>query len=121
MTRRNFLIFIFVLALVQGVAFTIGSGWQEGARSFAIVMGFWLIVCFIPTQKLELLKPGRRDERQESLGMEAAAITGIVLIYVVLAGAIYDASQGRTGIFTALCVVGGTTFLLASLALPRRR
>ncbi len=121
MTRRNFLIFIFALALVQGIAFAIGDDWQAGARSFAIVMGFWLLVCFIPSTRLELLRPGHKDERQTSLGMEALAITGVVLVAVVLSGAWYDATQGRTGTFAMLCAVGGATFLIASLALPRRR
>lgn len=120
-TRRGFLSFVFLLAVVIGVVHTLGSGWQKGVQSFAVVFGGWLLLSFLPWSRLELLQSHRPDERQGALGMEAAAVTGIVMVWVALGGAMVDAAQGREGEFGLMATVGGATFLVACLILPRVR
>jgi len=124
LSRRNFLIFIFCLALVQSVAIGIGSGWRDGALSFAIVMGFWLLLAFLPANLVpSMLRPGRtQDEREKGVGMEALSITAIVMVYVSLGGAMWEqATTGDLGAFGVMATVGGLTFLLACVLLPRFR
>ena len=123
LSRRGFLIFVFFLALAMGVTTGIGSGWARGLGSFAVVMGFWLVLAFLPKDLLPLLRPGRaQDDRELDLGKEAAALTGIVMVFVALIGAMWNqASTGSQGEFGLMAVVGGLTFLVASVLLPRFR
>ena len=120
-SRRGFLTFVFFLAVLMGVVQAMGSTWKQGLLSFAIVFGFWLLISFIPWNGLELLQAHNPDERQGALGLEACAFSGIVMVLVALAGAMIDMAQGQSGDFLIMCVVGGASFLLASLALPRMR
>jgi glucose dehydrogenase len=117
----RFLAFILLLATAIGVTTGVGEDWQAGLRSFGVIMGFWLIVPLVPWGRLELLQARDKDERQHQLGMEAAAIAGIIMIFVALGGAMVDAAHGREGTYSTMCVVGGVSFLLACLVLPRVR
>jgi len=123
LSRRGFLIFIFFLALAMGVTTGLGSGWKAGLGSFALLMGFWLIMAYLPKNLMPLLRPGRdKDERELDLGMEAAALTGISMVTVALIGAMWtQATTGDPGVFGLMAVVGGLTFLVASVLLPRFR
>lgn len=120
-TRRNQLVFSFCLAAVMGTALTIGEDIEAGLRSFAIVFGFAIVTCLVPKDRFELIRVGPKDERQTALGFEAIAISGMAMATFALAGAIWDMASGRTSEFALVCFVGGLSFILAQLILPRRR
>lgn len=120
--RTKFLVFVFLLATVMGIATYVGAGLWPAVRSFLIVAGFWTLVTFSRSDWLSQLRAGEhKDERQGQIGIEALAVTGAVTGFFALAGGIYETADGRSGPYSLMCVVGGATFLLASVLLPLRR
>lgn len=122
MSKRQFMIFVFCLAVVWGVARGIGSGWKDGLIGFAIIFGFWAVINLTRGDRFAQLRvDGPLDEREQRIGDESLALTAFTTGGVALIGAMIDASQGEFGQYAVICVVGGATFLLAQLVLPRLR
>ena len=120
--RTKFLLFVFVLATIMGVATTLGSGWAAGLRSFLIVFGFWVVINLTRSERFAQLRAGdRHDERQAQIGIESMAVSGAAVVLTALVGGVFELADGRSGPFSLLCAVGGASFLLAQLLLPRWR
>lgn len=122
-TRRFHLLFGFGLGVLLGTAMGIGEdSVVQGLVGFAIVFGWSAFTCFVPRNRFELLRVGEpNDERQSKLLSEASEVSGYAVITFALAGATWDMAHGRFGDFAWVCVVGGASFILASIILPRRR
>ena len=125
-TRRGFLVFDFLLSLMLAVAMGVGAGWGAGVAGFCIAFGYGLAVSFIRHPAFELLGPnGQRsyvqDERQGALGVEAVAVSGMVMSVVALAGGAVELARGGLGPFGVMASIGGASFVAASLVLPRVR
>jgi hypothetical protein len=62
------------------------------------------------------------DERQRAIDRDATAITGIVLVFVALAGTIVQTTRGNNpGPWTTMCAIAGVTYVVALVVLRRRR
>ena len=67
-----------------------------------------------------LAGPGR-DERWAAIDMHATAISGLVLVAVILGAFFYELATGRDGEpWSQLGAVGGVTYVVAILVLRRR-
>lgn len=120
--RRGFLAYIVVLAAAFAAAEWVGNGPAAAVRSFAIIVGGWLLILYLPWSGFALLRPARKDEREGSIGMESAAITGIVVTWVAVLGGMVDMAKGGDGgAFALVAAVAGATFLACMLILPRVR
>ena len=123
LNRPQHLIFCACLGAVMGVAMGVGedSVWW-GAVGFAIVFGFGLITTLLPRSTFELMRTGDpQDERQARLNAQAVEISAYAMGIFALGGSMWEMAQGRQSVLTWVCFVGGVSFLLAQLILPRLR
>ena len=121
--HRQHLVFCAFLGAAMGVAMGLGEGsvWR-GLVGFSIVFGWGLITTLLPKDRFELVHVGApQDERQSRLNTEAVEISAYAMGLFALAGSMWEMAHGRTSVLTWVCFVGGVSFLLAQLILPRVR
>jgi hypothetical protein len=114
--------------LVGGGAIT-AAAWAGGDPGLAI----GLIVFYLIAAAIAFAWAGGRgdiaamlrvdsDERQQSIGRDALAITGTILIFVALAGLVVQTARGLDpGPYGKMCVVSGVTYAAAVAVLRSRR
>ena len=108
-------------ALMFG-AFAVGGSVTEGAYAFA-VMAFLAALFFFGrrSETLQGLGGPARDERWAMIDVHATALSGIVLVLVIIGAWLYEIAGGRDGSpYAQLGAVGGASYVLA-VALLRRR
>jgi hypothetical protein len=115
--------FCVLLAAVMFAAFAIGGDIASGAYSAAVLV-FIGAVFYFGARRSETLAglggPGR-DERWERIDVHATALTGLVLILVIIGAWLVEIAQGKDGSpYAALGAVGGLAYILA-VALLRWR
>jgi hypothetical protein len=115
--------FSIALGLVMLSAFWAGGSPGEGAGALA-VMVLAALVFAIGARRSETISglggPGR-DERWERIDLSANALTGMVLITVVLGAWLWEVASGRDGEpYTQLAALAGVTYVVAVVVLRRR-
>ncbi len=106
---------LFLAALIFG-AFWIGGDPGTGAQSGGILVALGAVFLF-GGRRSETLRglggPGR-DERWQMIDVHATAMTGVVLVVVVIGCWLYEIAQGRDGMpYAALGAVGGLAYVIA--------
>jgi hypothetical protein len=114
--------------LVGGGALA-AAAWIGGARDQAL----GLVACSLVAAAVAFRWAGGRgdvaammrtdaDERQRSIGMEALAVTGIVMISVALIGTVVQTARNLDpGPYGTMCLVAGVTYAVSVMALRSRR
>ena len=109
-------------ALVFGSAIAvgawIGSGWGAavGVEAVAITGAVLYYLLAGRDSDVGALFGSRPDERQACIGMQATALTGIVLTAVALGGVIVTSALDKPAWpFLLFCGVGGATYLVGLL------
>ena len=115
--------FCALFAALMFTAFAIGGDAASGAFSAAVLL-FVGAVFYFGARRSETLAglggPGR-DERWERIDVHATALTGLVLILVIIGAWLIEIAQGKDGSpYAALGAVGGIAYILA-VALLRWR
>lgn len=105
------------LGVIIGGAFLIGGEPVMAGVALAIMIVFGVLMSLTP---FGTLKPSSRDEREEKIDTAAAVATLGVLILAIIAGWLWDVTQGGDGTpYVWLAALGGATYL-ASLAVMNR-
>lgn len=116
---------VFPTAVVLGLinaAFEL-SNHKPGDAVFALVLfvTFGVIMAWGKSEWV-LAGSGGGDERQQRIGEEALKLSSFAVATVAVAGFLWtELRHGRYGPFGVVCSVGGLTYLLALVLLPRRR
>lgn len=122
-TTRWFLpLFSIFLGLVIGGAQWKGGDVQTGLTSLALFVAI-AAVLFLGgrSETIRAIRGDGRDERWAHIDLAATAISGLVVISGVIAGAIWEWAHGRDGTpFVQLGAVGGVAYI-AALAVLRKR
>jgi hypothetical protein len=62
------------------------------------------------------------DERQRGIDRDATAITGLVMVFAALTGAVIQTARSADpGAYGVMCAVGGITYSVSLIALRHRR
>jgi hypothetical protein len=110
------------LGLIMLVAFWIGDKLGDGLIALGIMT--FLAAVFLFGRRSETLQglggPGR-DERWEMIDVRATALTGLVLIGVILGAWLVEVASGGDGSpYSALGAVGGVAYIVIVAVLRRR-
>ena len=115
--------FSLLLGAVMLGAFWIGGDLGQGLGSFA-VMAFVAALFYFGARRSETLAGiggPARDERWEKIDVHATALTGFVLILVIIGAWLVEVAQGKDGSpYTQLGAVAGVVYI-AAVALLRWR
>ena len=114
--------FCLFLGAVMFAAFAIGGDPGSGAISFGIMALLGGVFLFgRRSETLQGLGGPGRDERWALIDVTATALTGLVLILVVLGAWLFEIANGRSGNpYGWLAAVAGITYILAVAFLRRR-
>jgi hypothetical protein len=112
---------LFLGALIFG-ALAIGGSPVQGAISFAIMAALGAVFLFARrSETLQGLAGPGRDERWALIDVTATALTGLVLILVVIGAWLFEVANGRSGDpYGWLAAVAGVSYILAVAFLRRR-
>jgi hypothetical protein len=108
--------FCVLVAALMLTAFAIGGDAASGAYSAAVLL-FVGAVFYFGARRSETLAglggPGR-DERWERIDVHATALSGMVLVLVIIGAWLVEIAQGKDGSpNAALGAVGGLAYVLA--------
>src|SRR3954447_23101258 len=112
-----------LLAALMFGAFAIGGNPGDGATSAAVLVLAGAVFYF-GARRSETLAglggPGR-DERWQHIDVHATALTGVVLVCVIIGAWLVAIAQGHDGSpYGQLGAIGGLTYVVAVLFLRRR-
>jgi hypothetical protein len=110
------------LGLLMLGAFWIGGSLSEGLWSLGVMVALAAgILVFGRSETVRGLSGPGRDERWAKIDITATALTGIVLIVVIIGAFLVEVAQGDDGQpWSQLGAVGGITYIVA-VALLRWR
>jgi uncharacterized YccA/Bax inhibitor family protein len=115
--------FCVLLAALIFTAFAIGGDAAGGAISAAVLLLVGAVFYFGGRRSETLAGLGGpgRDERWERIDVHATALTGLVLVVVIIGAWLVEIAQGKDGSpYTQLGAIGGLAYVLA-VALLRWR
>lgn len=114
--------FSLFLGALMLVAFWIGDSITEGLVSFAIMAALAAgILVFGRSETVRGLSGPGRDERWAKIDIHATALTGSVLIAVIIGAFLVEVAQGEDGQpWSQLGAVGGIAYII-SVAVLRAR
>jgi hypothetical protein len=114
--------FCVFLGLVMFAAFAIGDDVREGLVSLGIMVAVAAgILAFGRDETIAGLSGPGRDERWAKIDITATALTGIVLICVIIGAFLVEAAQGEDGRpWSLLGAVGGLSYVIFVAVLRRR-
>jgi hypothetical protein len=111
-----------LLAVVIGGAFLLGG--HPGEAIFSLVLFGAVGLAFLFGGRSETVRAVRgdlADERWQAHDVRATAFTGIVLTLVLLGAWIVSVARGHDGQpYSAICAVGGASYLVAVIVLRLR-
>ena len=108
--------FALFLGLVMLGAFWIGDNLGDGLFSFGVmaVVGALFYFGARRSETLAGLGGPARDERWERIDIHATALTGLVLILVIIGAWLVEVAQGKDGTpYAQLGAVGGVAYVAA--------
>jgi hypothetical protein len=115
--------FCLALGLAFLVAGLLGDDAGSGVGGLVVmsVMGVAFLALTPHSETIAGLGGPGRDERWASIDVHATAISGLVLIVVILSAFFYEIATGRNGEpWSQLGAVGGVAYVVAVLVLRRR-
>jgi hypothetical protein len=124
MRSRYFMpLFSLFLGAIIFAAFAIGDDVTSGVYSFLMFVGIAALFFFARrSETLQGLGGPGRDERWALIDLSATALTGIVLITVIIGAWLYEIANGKDGSpYSQLGAVAGVTYILAVAILRARR
>src|SRR5215212_7832596 len=108
---------VFTAALIF-TAFAIGGDAGSGAASAAVLLLLGAVFYFGGRRSETLAGLGGpgRDERWQHIDIHATALTGVVLVCVIIGAWLVEIAQGQDGSpYSQLGAVGGIAYILAVL------
>jgi hypothetical protein len=110
------------LGLLMLAAFTIGDNVGDGLMSLGVMVAVALgIVVFRRNETVSGLSGPGRDERWERIDIHATALTGMVLIAVIIGAFLVEVARGDDGQpWSLLGAVAGITYIVSVLLLRAR-
>jgi hypothetical protein len=120
-TRWFMPVFSLLLGALMFGAFALGDEPGQGAISFAIMVALAAIFAFgRRSETIQGIGGPQRDERWAMIDLQATAITGGVLIAVIIGGFLYEVARGQDGSpWSLLGAIGGVTYVIAVAVLRR--
>jgi hypothetical protein len=120
-TRWFMPVFSLLLGALMFGAFALGDEPGQGAISFAIMAALAAIFAFgRRSETIQGIGGPQRDERWAMIDLQATAITGGVLIAVIIGGFLYEVARGQDGSpWSLLGAIGGVTYVIAVAVLRR--
>ena len=111
-----------VLGLAMLVAFWIGGNVTDGVISFGVMAAVAVgVVVFGRSETVSGLSGPGRDERWAKIDIHATALTGMVLITVIIGAFLVEVAQGEDGQpWSQLGALGGITYIIAVAILRAR-
>ena len=112
---RQALVAILLLTAATTAAIVIADGWVSGLAGLAALLAFTALVYYgrHRNEALEILS-GIGDERTRSLYRRASAITGHVMVYVLVGWWLVSLAAGDVNeTVNLLCAIAGVVFLAA--------
>ena len=117
--RWMFVVYSVGLGTLVAIAALIGGEPSFAIFALVLMTVFGVVLSFTPWGKL---RSSSQDERERSIGSEAAAVSGGVLVVVILAAWLIELARGGDGMpYTWLAAVGGVSFVAALGHLNWRR
>ena len=114
-------VFSLFLGALMLVAFWIGDSITEGIVSFGIMAALAAFLVFGRNETVRGLSGPGRDERWAKIDVHATALTGSVLIAVIIGAFLVEVAQGEDGQpWSQLGAVGGIAYII-SVAVLRAR
>jgi len=114
-------VFSLFLGTLMLVAFWIGDSITEGLVSFGIMAALAAFLLFGRSETVHGLSGPGRDERWAKIDIHATALTGMVLITVIIGAFLVEVAQGEDGQpWSQLGAVGGIAYII-SVAVLRAR
>jgi hypothetical protein len=112
---------VFLGLLILG-AFALGGNVRDGFMSFGVMLA--LAVAILLGSRSEIVRglAGQgRDERWAMIDIHATALTGMVLVTVIIGAWLVEIARGEDGMpYSALGAVGGVAYVVFVLLLRRR-
>jgi hypothetical protein len=114
--------FALFLGLAMLVAFWIGDNVTDGLISFGVMAALAVgVVVFGRSETVSGLSGPGRDERWAMIDITATALTGTVLISVIIGAFLVEVARGEDGQpWSQLGAVGGITYVIAVAVLRAR-
>src|SRR5689334_24124081 len=114
--------FSLFLGLLMLAAFWIGGSLVDGLVAFAVMAAVGALFFFgRRSETLQGLGGPGRDERWERIDVHATALTGLILIAVIIGAFLVDVARGGDGNpYGLLAAVAGVAYI-ASVAILRAR
>ncbi len=111
---------VLALTAVGGVAMGVIMAWR-GETTMAIALpligiGYGLTVALSAGRSdvAALLSGHEEDERRQLINLRAGAMTGNVLMLVLVCGSFYELLRGESGPFTWMSALGGIASMVSS-------
>ena len=114
--------FSLALGLIMLVAFAIGNNVGEGLIALGIMSVVGAVFLFgSRSETLQGLGGPGRDERWAMIDLHATALTGLVLVTVIIGAWLVEVARGEDGSpYSALGAVGGVAYVVIVVVLRRR-
>jgi hypothetical protein len=114
--------FSLALGLIMLVAFAIGGNVGDGLIALGIMSVVGTVFLFgSSSETLQGLGGPGRDERWAMIDLHATALTGLVLVTVIIGAWLVEVARGEDGSpYSALGAVGGVAYVVIVVVLRRR-
>ena len=122
--RTTWFMPVFCLVLGALTAGALELGGQRSSAVFSLILFAVIAAVLVFGDRSETVRQLRgdgRDERWARIDLAATAISGVVLICVIIAACFYEWANGRDGSpYTQLGALAGVSYLVALAVLARR-
>jgi hypothetical protein len=115
-------VFCLVLGAISAGALELGG--ERSSAVFSLILFAVIAAVFAfggRSETVRQLRGDGRDERWARIDLAATALSGMVLVCVIIAACFYEWANGRDGSpYTQLGALGGVSYLVALAVLARR-
>jgi hypothetical protein len=122
--RTTWFMPVFCLVLGALTAGALELGGQRSSAVFSLILFAVIAAVLVFGGRSETVRQFRgdgRDERWARIDLAATALSGLVLIVVIIAACFYEWANGRDGSpYTQLGALAGVSYLVALVVLARR-